>query len=150
MSTTFREVFRFELAHQTRRIWYWLFFAVLLAVAYLLTRDSSLAEAMREDYFVNSPFAIAKVTVVGGLLWLVTAGAVAGEAAARDVATGMHPLVYTAPIDRAEYLGGRFLAAVVLNAVLLMALQAPRTTRSLPGADRTSSLNLAPVYRRCV
>jgi ABC-2 type transport system permease protein len=123
MSSTFREVFRFELAYQGRRVWYWLIFAALLMVAYMLARDSTLAEALREDFFANSPFAIAKVTVVGGLLWLVTAGAVAGEAAARDVSTGMHPLVYTAPVMKAEYLGGRFLAALLLNAVLLLTLQ---------------------------
>lgn len=48
--------------------------------------------------------------------------AVAGEAAARDVATGMHPLTYTSPVSKAEYLGGRFLAALVLNALILVAV----------------------------
>lgn len=119
-----REIFRFELAYQVRRAWFWLIFAALVVVAFLLTRDASLAEALRDEFFVNSPFAIAKVTVVGGLLWLVVAAAVAGEAAARDVATGIHPLTYTAPVHKAEYLGGKFLAALVLNAVLLLAVQA--------------------------
>ena len=63
-------------------------------------------------------------TVFGGLIWLLVAAAVAGEAAARDVATGMHPLTYTAPVSKAEYLGGRFLAAFVLNALILLAVQA--------------------------
>ena len=62
-----------------------------------MARDSVLADALYEDFFVNSPFAIARTTVFGGLLWLLMAPAVAGEAAARDVATGMHPLTYTAP-----------------------------------------------------
>ena len=47
-----------------------------------------------------------------------------GEAAARDVATSMYPMVYTAPISRVEFLLGRFLAALLLNAVLLLAVQA--------------------------
>ena len=50
------------------------------------------------------------------------APAVAGSAAARDVQTRMHPLVYTAPIRKADYLGGRFLAAFVLNALILLAV----------------------------
>lgn len=50
------------------------------------------------------------------------APAVAGSAAARDVQTRMHPLVYTAPISKADYLGGRFLAAFVLNALILLAV----------------------------
>ena len=117
-------IFRFELAYQARRVWPWLIFAVLLMVAFLLARDTAVADAMYEELFVNSPFSVAIVTVVCGILWLLLAAAVAGEAAARDVATGMHPLIYTAPVSRAEYLGGRFLAALALNALTLLAVQA--------------------------
>ncbi|MGH9754200.1 MAG: ABC transporter permease [Blastocatellia bacterium] len=120
----FLGIFRFEFAYQSRRAWPWLFFAVLVVIAFLLTRDASLAEALRDDFFVNSPFAVAKVTIVGSLIWLLMAAAVAGEAAARDVATGIHPLSYTLPVSKAEYLGGRFLAAFVLNALILLAVQA--------------------------
>jgi len=118
------EIFRFELAYQARRGWPWLIFAVVLVVDFLMTRDNSLAEALYEDFFLNSPFAIAKTTVFGSLIWLLGAAAVAGEAAARDVATGMHPLTYTAPVSKADYLGGRFLAALVLNALILLAVPA--------------------------
>jgi len=89
-----------------------------------MTRDNSLAEALYEDFFLNSPFAIAKTTVFGSLIWLLVAAVIAGEAAARDVATGMHPLTYTAPVSKADYLGGRFIAALVLNALILLAVQA--------------------------
>ncbi len=34
----------------------------------------------------------------------------------------MHPLIYTTPISKADYLGGRFLAAFVLNALILLAV----------------------------
>ena len=118
-----REIYRFELAYQVRRIWPWLFAAVLVVVAYLMARDNSLADAMYEDFYVNSPFAIAKSTVVGTLLWLMVAAAIAGEAGARDVATGLYPLVYTTPVHKGEYLAGRFLAALTINAVLLLVVQ---------------------------
>jgi len=116
-------IFRFELAYQLRRVWPWLFFAVVLYLSFLLARDTSLADAMYEDFFANSAFAIAKSSVIGGLVWLLIAAPIAGEAAARDVATGMHPLIYTAPISKADYLGGRFLAALALNALILLAVQ---------------------------
>ena len=117
-------IFRFELAYQLRRPWPWLMFGVLLVVCFLMTRDAALADALYDEFYVNAPFNIAVTTVVGGLLWLVVAPVVAGEAAARDVATGMYPLVYTAPLSKAEYLGGRFLAALALNALMLLAVQA--------------------------
>ena len=119
-----QEIFRFEVAYQIRRVWLWLILAVLVVLSFMMTRDGMLAEALFEDFFVNSPFAIAKTTVVGGLIWLVAAAAVAGEAAARDVATGIHPLTFTAPISKLEYLGGRFLAALFVNALLMLAVQA--------------------------
>ncbi|KFA94119.1 ABC transporter permease/M1 family aminopeptidase [Archangium violaceum] len=118
----FLAIFRFELAYQGRRAWPWLFFAVLLVFDFLMTRDASLSEALYEDFFLNSSFAIAKTTVFGSLIWLLVAAPVAGDAAARDVAAGMHPLIYTVPVSKAEYLGGRFLAALVLNSLILLAV----------------------------
>ncbi|HEY0143827.1 MAG TPA: hypothetical protein VGF48_23270 [Thermoanaerobaculia bacterium] len=119
----FLEIFRFELAYQLRRPWTWLFFVALAAFAFLMTRDATLAEALMDEFFINSPFAIAKTTVMCSLIWLLVAAVVAGEAAARDVSTGMHPLTFTSPITKSEYLGGRFLAAFALNALLLLAVQ---------------------------
>jgi ABC-2 type transport system permease protein len=114
----FREIFRFEFVYQARRVRTWLYFAVLFAVAYLLVRTDPGAG----DGVVNSPYDIAQDTVLTGLLWAVMAPAVAGSAAARDVQTRMHPLIYAAPISKADYLGGRFLAAFVLNALILLAV----------------------------
>jgi hypothetical protein len=107
----FREIFRFELVYQAHRVRTWLYFAVLFAVAYGL-----------RDGVVNSPFAIAQETILTTLLWTLMAPAVAGSAAARDVQTRMHPLVYTTPISKTDYLGGRFLAAFVLNSLILLAV----------------------------
>ncbi|HYR28306.1 MAG TPA: hypothetical protein VEU30_07545, partial [Thermoanaerobaculia bacterium] len=120
----FREIFRFELAYQLRRPWFWLMFGVMFVVCFLMTRQDALADALYDDFFVNAPFAIAVTTVVGGMLWLVVAPVIAGDAAGRDVALRMDPLIYTVRISKAEYLGARFLAAFALNSVLLLAVQA--------------------------
>jgi ABC-2 type transport system permease protein len=113
-------IFRFELAYQVRRPQTCLFLTAPAAAAFLLTRDGALADAVRDDFWINSPSAVAGATLVGCLLWLLVAPSVAGDAAARDVETRMDPLAYTAPVSRAEYLGGRFLAALVLNALTLL------------------------------
>lgn len=118
----FREIFRFEFAYQVHRPLTWVFFAALVVVAFLFVRGNYLADALHADFFINSPFVIASVTVFCSLFWFLLVATVAGLAAARDVETGMHPLTYTAPVSRAEYLGGRFLAAFVLNASLMLAV----------------------------
>lgn len=61
-------------------------------------------------------FAYQLVTVSGSLIWLLVAAAVAGEAAAGDVQTRLHPHTDTAPVSKAQYWGGRFIATFVLNA----------------------------------
>jgi ABC-type transport system involved in multi-copper enzyme maturation permease subunit len=130
------EIFRFEFTYQVRRAWPWLCFAVLLALDFLMTRDGSLSAVLYADFLLNAPFAVAKTTVFGSLVWLVMAAAVAGDAAARDVATGMHPLTYTTPVSKAAYLGGRFLAALALNALILLAVPAGILLGVyLPGVD---------------
>lgn len=112
----FREIFRFEFVYQTRRIRTWLYFAVLFAIAYQLRKTGD-----GRDVQVISPYDIALETVLAVLLWVLLASTVAGSAAARDVQTRMHPLIYAAPIRKSEYLGGRFLAAFALNALILLA-----------------------------
>jgi ABC-2 type transport system permease protein len=107
----FREIFRFELAYQASRVRTWIYFAILFVVANRLRGGG-----------VNSLFTAAQETLLLGLLWALMAPAVAGGAAARDVQTRMHLLVYSAPIRKTDYLGGRFLAAFALNALILLAV----------------------------
>lgn len=129
-------IVRFELAYQARRPWPWLLFGVVFVLSYMMGRDQSLSDALHQEYFANAPFAVAKSTVIGGLVWLLAAAMIAGDAAARDVATGMYPLTYTSPIQKGEYLGGRFLAAFALNAGILLAVQAGILVAvSTPGLD---------------
>jgi ABC-type transport system involved in multi-copper enzyme maturation permease subunit len=131
INVSFQEIFRFEFAYQLRRVSTWLFFAVLVVVAFLFIRGNYTHLTRSGDYFLNAPFVMAAVTVFGSLVWLLVAAAVAGDAAARDVQTRMHPLTYTAPVSKADYLGGRFLAAFVLNAGELSRDHTPRTRGSL-------------------
>ena len=113
-------IFRFELGYQIRRPQTWAFIAAPALAAFFFIRDGALADAVRDDFWINSPSAVAGATLVACLLWLLIAPSIAGDAAARDVETRMDPLAYTVPVSRAEYLGGRFLAAFVLNAFILL------------------------------
>jgi ABC-2 type transport system permease protein len=118
-----REIFRFELVYQGRQIRTWLYFAVLFVAAYLVMKNF-VADAGNGEALANSPFAIAATTVICNLLWILIGSGVAGSAAARDVRTRMDPLIYTTPVSKADYLGGRFLAALTLNALILLAVPA--------------------------
>ena len=115
-------IFRFELAYQLRRVPTWLYFALLFLIVVFQTIQIFLPDAVDGGYFLGAPLVVAQITVIDCLIWLLMAAYVAGDAGARDAETGLHPLIHAAPVSKAEYLGGRFLAAFVLNAGLLLAV----------------------------
>ncbi|TGD80743.1 ABC transporter permease/M1 family aminopeptidase [Hymenobacter wooponensis] len=115
-------IFAFEFRYQLRRATTWLYFGALLVLAFLIVTANYASDA-RDGYFlVNAPVVIASVAVICSGFWLVIGASVAGEAAARDVQTRMHLLTYPAPASKAAYLGGRFLAALALNSLLVLAV----------------------------
>ena len=118
------KIFRFEFAYQLRRVSTWLYFAVLGFVGWSVIQGNYADDARNGWMLLNSPLVIASTTVVGCLAWLFLAASIAGDAAARDIESGQHPLSYTAPVSRFDYLAGRFLAAFALNATILLAVQA--------------------------
>ena len=141
-----RETFRFEVAYQLRRVSTWFYFVLILALSFQMAREVFVAEAREGGYFLNAPFAVAQVTLVACMLSLLALAAVAGGAAARDVETRMHPLLYTTPVGKATYLGGRFLAAFTLGALIMTAIPAGLLAAALlPGehADLYGSIRPA-------
>lgn len=79
---------------------------------------------LEDETHLNAPGTIAFFTVSGSVIWVVIGGLVAGDAATRDIQTRMHPLTYTPPVSKVSYLIAQFLAALVLNALILLTLYA--------------------------
>lgn len=116
-----REVFRYELGYHLRSPSTWTYAALLFLVMGwgLVATAAEGGAAVR----VNAPQEVAQGTVLfGGLCGLLVSAALFGQAAIRDVAAGMDPLLYTTRLRKAEYLGGRFLAALAVNAIVVLAI----------------------------
>jgi hypothetical protein len=130
------EVFRFEVAYQLRRPLTWVLFAGLFAFLLAVTTSMFATSARGGGYTINGPFVTALGTLLGSAVALLGLAAFAGDAAARDAQTMMHPLVYTSPVAKATYLGGRFLGAFALGALLLAAIPlAMLLAAHMPGVD---------------
>jgi ABC-2 type transport system permease protein len=116
-----REVFRYELGYRLRSPSTWSYAAFLFLVmggGLVATAEDSSAAVI-----LNAPQQVAHGTVLfGGLFGLLVSAALFGEAAIRDIAAGMDPLLYTTRLRKAEYLGGRFLAALAVNAIVVLAI----------------------------
>ncbi len=120
----FRKIFTLEFSYQIRRATTWLNFVVIFVFAWLWVIANYLYDAKEGYFLLNAPVVIAAVVVLCCTKWLLIGASVAGDAAARDVHSGMFSLTYTAPSGKAAYLGGRFLAALALNILILFAIPA--------------------------
>ncbi|WP_400190745.1 ABC transporter permease/M1 family aminopeptidase [Hymenobacter sp. B81] len=120
----FQRIFALEFSYQLRRATTWLYFGVLLVIAFLIVIANYASDARDGYILLNAPIVLAAVTVICCVFWLVIGASVAGEAAARDVQTRMHLLTYPAPASKAAYLGGRFLAAFALSGLTLLGIPA--------------------------
>src|SRR5918993_209023 len=112
---TFLEVFRFEVEYRLRQPSTWVYALVLLGIPFLLLHAIN-----GSSNYLNAPVAVMQMSaVLGSVGMLITAG-IFGDAASRDVQTRMHALFYTSPVLEAQYLGGRFLGALLVNAILVL------------------------------
>lgn len=133
----FAEVFRFELRYQLARKSTWFYFLLLNALLLQLSAEAFFDGARANGYPYNSPFVLASAAIIAAIFGMVMSAAIAGDAAARDVQLRMAPLLYTSPVGRASYLGGRFLAVFVLVAVLMASIPLGQVllVMFLPGLD---------------
>ena len=114
----FLEIVRFELVYQLRRRSTWFVFALFLFPLIGVTNDD-LIDARNREILFHAPFFIAESSVIMSLIALLVLAGVAGDAATRDVQTRLEPLMHAAPVGRAAYVGGRFLGAFAVAAMLL-------------------------------
>ncbi|MFD2514807.1 ABC transporter permease/M1 family aminopeptidase [Pontibacter locisalis] len=118
------ETFRYELASQLRNVSTWIFFMFLLTVTYLLAREVFIDEPIDGGYSLFAPYYIAKLSVLAFIVGILILAPIPGYAATRDIETRMSSLLFTAPVSKLVYLGGRFLAAFALGAILMTAIPA--------------------------
>ena len=115
----FGETFRYELDHRLRSASTWIYGGFLFLLAFWVVHvDNTGGHTITS----NAPFRVAETTALfcGLFGMLVTAG-LFSDAALRDRSARMEPLLFTTRLRPNEYLGGRFLAALLVNAVLTLA-----------------------------
>jgi ABC-2 type transport system permease protein len=114
-----REIFRYELAHRLGSASTWVYAAILFALAFSFNFAGHPSDSA---VHANAPVQIAIVSLILGLFGLLVSAALFGDAAVRDVHAEMDPLLFTSPLRKVDYLGGRFLAALAINGLVLVAI----------------------------
>jgi hypothetical protein len=133
----FREVFRYELAHRLRSPSTWVYFAALFVLGYTAILGATPRSAA---IHVNAPLQLATLMMLMSVLGLVVSASLFGDAAVRDVQVEMDPLLFTSSMREAEYLRGRFLAALATNALVLFAIPLGLAVSTLVGRPDSAAL----------
>src|SRR5215831_723676 len=119
----------FEVQQRLRRISTYVYFAVFLALSgfFILAAGGAIPGATVDfgsggKVAVNSPFSLATLMTLIASFTVVITASIAGRATHQDIDADITPILFTKPITRAEYLGGRFLGAVAVIAILSLAI----------------------------
>jgi ABC-2 type transport system permease protein len=125
---TFAAIVSWEVRYYLRRISTYVYFAVFIAIAGLfmlvLTGAFGHFAVMGTGGKVNanSPLTLAQLMPLMSLLGVSITAALAGNALYRDYDAGIDPLIYTAPLSKPAFLGGRFVGSLIINALVLVGI----------------------------
>ncbi|CAN5199290.1 M1 family aminopeptidase [soil metagenome] len=136
------EILRYEFVTRARRLSTWVYALILFALALLwFMAAGGFFQGANISFgsgklFVNSPFVIATSTGVLSLFGTVILAAIMGRAVQQDAEYRTEAFLFTSPITRGQYLGGRFLGSFGV-AVLIFVCMVPGffIASLLPGMD---------------
>jgi ABC-2 type transport system permease protein len=116
----FGEVFRYEFAYRIRSLSTWLYGGFLFLIAFWVIH---VAASGMNAIHLNGPRSLADtMALFCGLFGILVTAGLFSDAVIRDRSDRMEALLFTTRLRPSEYLGGRFLAALATNAILLIAV----------------------------
>ena len=120
----FWTIYKFEVGYHLRRPTTYLFLFVFFLLPFMTTgSDVVTMTGANVQVKHNAPVVIAQLQLIMVLFAQTILTALVGTAALRDYQVGSHELLFTTPITRGAYLGGRFLG--VLTVVILLQFAVP-------------------------
>ena len=139
----FWSVARYELKYRMTRISTHVYAGVFFALALLLGLAEagtfeSVTVASGANVLANSPFSVAGLMAALGLFGVVVTASFMGQALVKDFEHRMHPLLFTTPLSKGAYLGGRFVGALVASLYVFAAIvPGLALATALPFADES-------------
>lgn len=114
---------RFELRYHLRRPVTWIYFGVLLLLAFgFMSSDVVRIGGASSRVHDNAPNVINWSTMILSIFGVVITSAIAGTAVLRDYEFKAHELLFSTPMGKTAYLGGRFIGAYLVTLVVFTAI----------------------------
>ncbi len=138
----FGTIFRFEIRyHLTRPVTY-LYFAIFFLLSFLLTAtDAVTISGGSGQVMRNAPWVIAQAMLILVAVGQVIVTGLVGTTVLRDYQYRTHELLFTTPITRFAYLGGRFFGSFLIMVLVHMGIPIGLLMGQLmPWVDKTKML----------
>ena len=121
----FSIIARFEITERLRRLSTWIYFALFLGLSFLFFvaaagafRDFSVGFGTGGKVMTNAPFTLATLISTISYFSLLVIAALAGQAVHQDFQHGTYPLLFSSPIRKSSYLGGRFVGVLAVLTII--------------------------------
>jgi len=133
----FLEILRFEWRQQIRTPLFWIILAAFAGIAFALTStDAVMIGGATGNVLRNAPLVIARLLNLLTVVSILLVVAFVANASIRDFEQRSADLLFTTPISRGAYLGGRFAAGyLVLLVILAVCALALALGGSMPWLD---------------
>ena len=111
----FKDFFIFELKYRLQRPMIYIFVLVNFLLSFSATiSDNIIIGGGNDAVYLNSPHVIMTMTLLMTLIGVFTTTAIVNTSILRDFDHNFSPLLFSTPIKKINYLGGRFLGALIM------------------------------------
>ncbi len=114
------EIFRFELIYRAKRADTYVYFMALFLFSIIAV--DFIYEGALDTVYRNAPVVIAKTMGIVSALFMMVTSMIMGVAALRDFDHHMESIMFVNPINKRDYLLGRFLGSFVILCIIFCAL----------------------------
>ena len=107
----FRHIAAFEWRYQVRSPVFWVGCLIFFLLAFGATTSDNVQIGSLGNVHKNAPFAIVQTLALLGVFSVFVTVSMVANVVVRDDDTGFAPIIRTTSVDKASYLGGRFVGA---------------------------------------
>jgi len=116
-------ILRFELSYRFRRPATYIYLAILFLISFLFAAtDAITIGGAVGNIHKNAPYTIYQVMLILTLFGTMIVSAVMGVPVYRDYEHRFHEIMFTTPISKAQYLGGRFLGSYFTSLFIFLGI----------------------------
>ena len=117
----FKQFFTFEVRFWLRSWMLWVFFLIVALMFFgAASSDQITVGSSLKNTYRNAPWVVENFYAICSLLTLLMTTAFVNSAASRDFAHNTHQILFSTPIRKLDYLGGRFLGSALIAVIPLL------------------------------